>query len=454
MLKGLCKVYSVSGDKKYLDAASGIIGLMYDTFIKRGLKIANTGEHSGMASLGTIDAFDDYYSLKPDPKCKELIYRCVDEMDSTPGLGLVTKAQAGMDLALVGNGKIYEMIRNLVGLAKASAIFSEKAWQTACIKAWQNIVDYHLTPLGGPWGGIGRMNNEIFNRQCSFGPYQVSETCEVMEWMHFNKVLLDQTGDARYANELEKTAYNSLLAARAEDGIRWIYYLRTNGEYGPGNMWSCCWSSGMTALEDVVNYLYSAKGKTVYANILSPSKASLMLDGGKEVSIVQEGNYPLVGVVTFKVESDASFSLAVSKPGWADSYKVKLNGADVDSKLADGYISVKRHWKAGDELSFEFPYVTRHIEAIQEYQDMKLFPSWYMGKKTHYFCYAKGPLVYISDYADTYAKQSPLVIGRPEAEDLKISGDEFDINGITFKPAYLMPPYSGKNTRTLWVEVR
>jgi DUF1680 family protein len=453
ILKGLCKVYSVSGEKKYLDAASRILDLMYDTFIVKGLKIANTGQHDGMASLGTIDAFDDYYAIKPDPKCKALIYRCVEEMDSTPGLGLLKKASAGMDVALIGNGKIYEMLRNLVGLAKASETFGEKDWQKACLNAWQNIVDYHLTPLGGPWGGIGRSNNEAFNRACSFAPYQVTETCEVMEWMHFNKVLLDQTGDARYANELEKTIYNALMAARSKDGIHWIYYFRANGVYWTGDMWSCCWSSGMTAVEDAVNYLYSAKGKTVYANVLSPSKASLTIGNGKTVSIIQKGNYPLDGDVAFKIGTEASFTLAVSKPEWADSYTVKLNGKDADTKVVNGYISVKRHWKKGDRLSLEFPYKTRHIEAVQEYQDNKTFASWYMGNKTHYFCYAKGPLVYISNHADTYDKQSPLVINRSDAEALQIKGDEFTINDAVFKPAYMLPPSSGKRTRTLWIKV-
>jgi DUF1680 family protein len=453
ILKGMCKLYTVSGEKKYLDAATKIVDLMYDTFIVKGLKIANTGEHAGMASLGTIDAFDDYYMVNPSSKCKELIYRCVEEMDSTPGLALLKKAKAGMDVALIGNGKIYEMIRNFVGLAKASAIFGEKDWQKACMNAWQNISDYHLTPLGGPWGGVGRMNNEAFNRECSFAPYQCSETCEVMEWMHFNKVLLDQTGNAKYANELEKTAYNSLMAAKAADGIRWIYYIRTNGDFGPGDQWSCCWSSGMTAVEDLVNYLYTVKDRTIYANIISPSKADFTI-GDKPVTITQEGNYINDGTVSFTMEKTASYTMSVSKPAWAESYKVTLNGSSVDTKEVNGYITIKRNWRAGDQLSFEFPCQTRHIQAVQEFQDTKMFSSWYMGKKTYYMCFAKGPIVYLSNYADSYDKPSPIIMERTAAESLQIAGNEFDINGVKFVPAYMMPPYSGPMKRTLWVQLK
>ena len=237
MLKGLCAVAQVTGQEKYLDAAERIADLMYETFIVRGLKIAQTGEHSGMVGTGSVEPLCDLYALRPSPKVKALILRCIEEMDTTPGLGLVDRLSKGLDVALVGNAKIYEMVRNLTGLAKAYSLLGEKTWLDACLNGWTSIVNDHLTPLGGPWGGIN-LCQEVFNRDCCFAPWQVTETCSVMEWMHLNKALLDITGEARFAAELEKSVYNALMAARATDGLRWIYYVRTNGVYGRGNEWS------------------------------------------------------------------------------------------------------------------------------------------------------------------------------------------------------------------------
>ena len=452
LVKGFTELYKVSGQKKYLDAACRIADLMYDTFIVKGRKIANTGGHCGLVGTGTIDPLCDLYRVKPDVKYKELISRCIEEMDSTPGLGLVKKASAGIDVSLIGNGKIYEMLRNFTGLAKAYSIFRDQKMLDACLGAWNNITEHHLTPLGGPWGGIG-VFKEVFNRECSFAPYQITETCSVMDWMHFNAELLDITGDARYANEIEKTAYNSLMAARAEDGIRWIYYLDTNGEYGPGDEWSCCWSSGMIALEDLCDMLWSVKGKTVYANVISPSKAELTLSGGRKVAVSQTEEYVFDGKAEFVIGSDASFTLAIPDPYWAPSWNLSLNGKPLKAKLRNGYLEVRRGWKNGDRLKVEFPCETRHVEEIKEYQDEGSCPPSYLGRATSYFCFAKGPLVYACEHPDLLKKQDPVVMERSGAEAVNISDRQFSVGADIFRPICLMPPYSSHPYRSIWVEI-
>lgn len=427
LMKGLCEASKATGRTAYLDAAAKMADLMCDTFLTHGLSIAQTGMHAGMAGIGTLDALCDLYRLRPEPRYKQLIYRCVEEMDSTPGLGLVRKAELGLDVALIGNAKIYEMHRCLTGLAKAYRLFGEERWLKACRNAWQNIHDHHLTPLGGPWGGIN-VNHEMFNRDCEFSPLQVTETCSVMEWMQFNYELLCITQDAKFANEIEKAAYNSLLAACGADGERWIYYLHTNGDYGTGNEWSCCWSSGMIALEDIPGYIYSVRKETLFVNMLTPSEAVLPLGSGRRVSLTQSGTYPFGGTSELTVGTDATFTLAVAKPGWTETCSLKLNGAPVTAGLKNGYITLKRHWRSGDRLTLEFPYEMQEIQAVQEYvTDSHRFPVWYTGEAKRYVCYRKGPLVYASER-------------------------EGDKDGL--KPVCQLPPYSGSTYRCLWFEAR
>ena len=460
MLKGLCAVARVTGEEKYLDAAERIAGLMYETFIVRGLKIAQTGEHSGMVGTGSVEPLCDLYEMRPSPKVEALILRCIEEMDSNPGLGLVDRLSKGMDVALVGNGKIYEMLRNLTGLARAYTLLGKTQkgsdkWLQACLNGWDNITRYHLTPMGGPWGGIN-ICMEVFNRDCCFAPYQVTETCSVMEWMHLNKALLDLTGEARFAAELEKSAYNALMAARAADGIRWIYYVRTNGVYGRGNEWSCCWSSGMIAVEDIATYLYGTGKNTVYANILCPSAADLTLKNGKKAVFRQEGNYPFEGQSTFVIEEAGAWTLAIARPGWADQVSFELNGTPVQAKEVKGYLCIRHHWKAGDRLTVSLPFGTRRIEAVREYEHETQwgFNAWYLGRARHYACYAQGPLVYLADHADAIDKADPLTLSREEAESLRIENHRFTVAGKEFRPACQLPPYEGSDFRTLWVEIK
>ena len=80
-------------------------------------------------------------------------------------------------------------------------------------RIWQNIRDHHLTLGGGPWGGVAHRSREVFNARGSFSPNAYVETCSLLSWIQFNRELLRLTGEARFAEEIERTAYNDLLAA-------------------------------------------------------------------------------------------------------------------------------------------------------------------------------------------------------------------------------------------------
>lgn len=453
LMQGFSELYKVTGKQKYIDAANKMMNLMYDTFIVKGRSIANCGEHAGLVGVGSIYPLCDLYEVSPSSKCKELIERCIYEIDETPGMGLIAKAAAGLDLKFVSDGKIYEMLRTLVGIAKAYELFGEKRLLEGCLGAWKEISAYHLTPLGGPWGGIN-ISPEVFNSKCAFQPYQISETCEVMDWMHFNQELLKITGEARFANAIEKTAYNSLIAAQAEDGNRWIYYLKTDGSYWTGDQWSCCWSSGMIALESLCDMIYSVKGKTIYANVITPSSAVLKVSG-KEVRISQSGEYIYDGKASYKIDDDASFTFAVAIPDWAKSYKVTVNDSDVKvSEINGGYVSVSRKWKAGDVLNVEFPCETRQVENIWQFRDDPKYQLQIRPRKEHYVCFAKGPLVYACEHEDKIDKQNQLQATRSELDAVNIQDTEFTIAGQTFRPILEMRPYSTKTgNRTIWIHV-
>ena len=241
LIKGFTEAGIALEQPRYTDCALRIAEFLHWTVFDQGIKIAQTGQHSGMAGCGILDPLCDLYLQRPVPVVKELIDRCIFELDDTPCLQLISLARKGYDVSLIGNGKIYEMNRCLTGLAKAYQLFGDKRLLEACTNAWENIRSTHLTTLGGPWGGIN-FCWELFNRPAEWAPYECTETCSVMEWMHFTWEMLRITGEGKYAGELEKTSYNALMAARAEDGLRWEYYVRTNGELTPRGDWACCWS--------------------------------------------------------------------------------------------------------------------------------------------------------------------------------------------------------------------
>ena len=456
LIKGFTEASIALDDPRYADCALRIAGFLHWTVFDQGIKIAQTGQHSGMAGCGILDPLCDLYLLRPEPLVKELIDRCIFELDDTACLQLITLACKGYDVSLIGNGKIYEMNRCLTGMAKAYRLFGDKRLLQACHNAWENIRSQHLTTLGGPWGGIN-VCWEIFNRPAEWAPYECTETCSVMEWMHFTWEMLRISGDGKYASELEKTSYNALMAARAEDGLRWEYYVRTNGEFTPRGDWACCWSSGMTALEDIPAYMYDSRKDGVYVNIISESAYQTKF-GGSDVRIEQSADYARTGKAVFTVEAHSSFTLAVHRPEWAHSYSLKLNGKAIGAKEKDGYIRIRRSWKKGDCLELAFPFEIRRSEKSWEYRNAGKseynFSNWYNGFTRHYVSFCAGPLVYASSHADTFENPNPLLVSRREIENATLAGPEKLLVGeIELRPIALMPPFDdGPQYRTIWLQ--
>lgn len=499
LIKGFAETTVATGDPKYADCALRLAEFLHWTVFDQGIKIAQTGMHSGMAGCGMLDPLCDLYRLRPEPKLRALIDECIREMDETPCLQLITLLGKDYDVSLVGNGKIYEMNRCLTGLAKAYQLFGDERLLKACLNGWESIRSTHLTTLGGPWGGINCCF-ELFNRPAEWAPYEVTETCSFMEWMHFTWELLQITGEGKYAAELEKTAYNALMAARAEDGDRWIYYVRTNGEFGPGADWSCCWSSGMTALEDVPAYMYEARKDGVYVNIISESSTVLPVRGG-QVCIAQTADYAHTGAAEFVIRPASSaeavalrgpemnpsgegplsatapvlsgvapsspkgaWTLAVHVPEWASDWTVCVNGKPVKAAVKDGYIRVRRSWKAGDRLTLQFPYEIRTLERSWEYRNAGTrehnFSNWYNGFTRHYVTFCAGPLVFATDHLDKFAEPDPVFLTREEiaAAALVRGTDPSDLTlkagDTVLKPICQMPAYEGPQSRFIWFQIR
>lgn len=389
MMKGLAEASAALSDTKYLDAACRIADLVYSICVEQGRSIAEMGHHTGLVGIGSVEPLTELYCLRPKKEYRRLIEKCIEEMDTAPSLGLLTILRNGQDIALAGDAKIYETLRCLTGLARWARITGDKQLSKACENGWRSIRDGHLTPLGGPWGGVN-VNAEVFNRDCCFSPCQVTETCSSMEWMHFcREMFLLSGGGKKYADEIEKTFYNAILGARKKDGLRWVYYTRTNGEVGPGNEWSCCWSSGMIAMEDAAGLVYSVCGKRIKANMYADCDAA---PGG--FPITQGGDYAHTGTATFRIGTSGRRTLLLRIPDWADGFELEVCGEAAKARVRKGYAIVRRSWKRGDTLTVKFPVKPRLIKAERRYECDGKFSARLMKTTGEYGSIAMGPLVY------------------------------------------------------------
>ena len=212
-----------------------------------------------------------------------------------------------------------------------------------------------------------------------------NETCGMVGNMMWNWRMLQATGDARYAEIMELSWYNSILAGVQLDGSKWSYTnpLRWQGEehelwghdyhqrHVPGIRHICCPTNVMRNVAAYQGYLYSVSENTLWVHHYAEAEADLKRLGLK---LKMETDYPWIGKIKFTIEDapqkeTISFNLRI--PSWTASASVTLNGnAAADKAVPGEYTTVERVWKKGDviELDLEMKtlllagnYRTEHI---------------------------------------------------------------------------------------------
>ncbi|HEX7630657.1 MAG TPA: beta-L-arabinofuranosidase domain-containing protein, partial [Lacunisphaera sp.] len=274
LILGLLEAARVLSEPKYLAAAKKIGDLCWKT-LSGGIDITSLGNHFGLSATVLLDPAAELYLVTREPRYLELAKLILKQASDSPALELLPQALAGTDAAFIATGKAYQLSWNLVGLAKLHKATGDVSYLQAVQQVWESIRQHHLTLGGGPWGGVAHRSREVFNPPPVFSPYGYVETCSTFSWIQLNRELLALTGNARYADEIEKSAYNDLLGAQAPSGDNWCYYSFPNGKRVFTTYWRCCKSSGPWGLEELplAAYGVTAEGH-VAVNLYGPSETT------------------------------------------------------------------------------------------------------------------------------------------------------------------------------------
>jgi uncharacterized protein len=138
-------------------------------------------------------------------------------------------------------------------------------------------------------------------------------------WVQLNQQLLRLSGEAKYADELEKTIYNHLAGAQRPDGAAWSYFTAHDGGKPYKEEQNCCTSSGPRGWAIVPAFTYATNDDGIVVNLFATSTATLRLRDGSEVLIRQETDYPVNGRIklTVTVPKPMTFGLSVRVPAWS-----------------------------------------------------------------------------------------------------------------------------------------
>jgi uncharacterized protein len=349
VLIGLLTYHNFTGDKASLEASRKIGDLLISTFgAKResntGLDLNERGTNSGLASGSVLEPMVLLYRAARDEKYLNFARFIADRWEAANGPKLISALTEKRPVNLTGNGKAYEMLSCLAGLCELYRATGEQRYLIPAINAWNDIAANQLLITGS---GSSREFWTQPRQFLSSAKDDTAETCVTVSWIQLTQQLLRLTGDALYAEELEKTYYNHLAAAQKPDGSAWSYFTDLDGKKTYQTEQNCFTSSGPRGWALLPTIAYMTSGDGIVINFITASTASLKING-ETVIVKQETSYPAAGSVsiTVIVPRPMKFSLRIRIPSWS-----KLDGVKVKPGV---YWLLRQTWSRKQTIKLDF----------------------------------------------------------------------------------------------------
>ncbi|BCW97888.1 MAG: hypothetical protein KatS3mg024_0715 [Armatimonadota bacterium] len=240
--------------------------------------------------------------------------------------------------------------------------------------AWRALQDlWEDTASGRVYitGGLGaRYAGEAIGERYELpNEWAYSETCAAIANAMWNVRMLGLTGDARYADMMERALYNNVLAGVSLDTTHWFYVnpLACFREHQrqPWFGCTCCPTNMVRTLAAVPGYMYGRSKEGIWVHLYDASRLNWTLDGGTAVVLRQQTRYPWDGRVNLTVDpaEAATFSLFLRVPAWCQAYSAKVNGQSFEGKVRGGYLEIRRRWQPGDRVALEMRMPVQLMES-------------------------------------------------------------------------------------------
>ena len=357
---GLCKLYRVTGDDRYLRMAKWFLD--------------ERGDAKGHPLLGEY-AQDDM--------------PIVDQ----PG----------------AEGHAVRAAYMYAGMADVTALTGDDKFVPSLDRFWRDVITRKLYLTGGI-GATGR--NEGFSAPYALPNFSAyCETCASIALALWSHRMFLLKGDAQYIDVLERVMYNAILSGVSMSGDAFFYPNPLGSFRGaqrsPWFGCACCPPNVIRFIAGAGGYVYAVRDGDIYVNLFAAGRAHVTRSAG-DVTIMQETRYPWDGTVRIRIDSTkgGEFALCVRIPGWASGTAlpgmlysfldtargktaIEVNSAAVDPPVQLGYAVLRRAWAPGDEITVRFPMDVHRVVASDRVEEDR-------GK----VALQRGPLVYCLEGAD------------------------------------------------------
>ena len=340
LLEPIVRLYSLTGEKKYLDFATYIVS-------EGGCEVAN-------------------------------VFELAYQNELKPYQYPVTKA--------------YEMTSCFEGLLEYYRIMGDEKHRVSLINFANAILENDFTVIGCSGCTHELFDHSTVRQANTTNDVVMQETCVTVTLMKFFYQLHILTGDPKYVDAFETSLYNAYLGSVNTEkvveptlpidfpGLNYAplpfdsYSPLTAGRRGiriggfkvmsDNYYYGCCACIGAAGIGLIGKVEALMANGAVVLNLFINGTAEITTPEGNRATLTVSTDYPVSGKVSVKVglEKPESFTLKVRNPEWSKKTKVTACGEKV--KTTDGYIAIEREWNSGDEVNIDLDMRTQAILPI------------------------------------------------------------------------------------------
>jgi hypothetical protein len=364
-LLGLLAYYDLTGDKA---ALKGSCRLADDLLTQVGpgkVNIVKTGNYRGMPSSSILEPMVCLFRRTGDERYLGFAKYIVEQWETPDGPKLISKALEGIPVSerfphpsewwSYDNGqKAYEMMSCYEGLLELYRITGEPSYLKAVEKAAKNIIESEINIAGSGTAFECFYNGAKYQTEPT---YHTMETCVTMTWMKLCFNLLRLTENSLYADQIEKSTFNALLASVKDDGSQIAKYsplggIRHAGEQQCGMNINCCNANGPRAFMMLPRFALMGTQGEICINMYGQSESVVPVNMKNKVVVNQLSDYPVSGNIEINVspEKSESFIIAFRIPEWSRNTIMTINGNIIQDLVPGTYKKINRTWNKSDKI--------------------------------------------------------------------------------------------------------
>lgn len=360
---GLSDAYIYAGNTQALD----ILSHLSDWYITWTEKAAETNPHAVYAGeeAGMLEVWAQLYQLTKDEKYLTLAKRYADA-------GLFRKLKEGKDS--LTNCHANASIPFTHGAAKMYEITGDSDWLEVIKLFWKAAVTDR-----GMFSTTGMNAGEFWvppHMQGHFLGSSDQDFCTVYNMVRTASYLLKYTGEAQYADYIERALYNGFLAQQnAQTGMP-AYFLPLGA--GSRKKWGtktrdfwCCHGTMVQAQTLYPELVWFTDGDKITAAQYIPSEFTAEMNGAN-VTVSQTTGMKYYNdqaffdekddgqmsrwLLKFSVKCDkpVRFTLSLRVPEWAKGVELEVNGKNTAAPVKDGWLDITSDWQ-NDSVQVFFP---------------------------------------------------------------------------------------------------